>query len=409
MFRALKPVTLSVLLASCLIMPAFSADPPAAVPTPVAAPAPAHQSTMLVLDGSNSMWGQLKGVNKIVTARDSIRTLLENAHGSINFGLLTYGDKRKNNGCTDFTLVSKPEDYDMVNLLKEVYRINPRGRSPIAAALKKAAANLPKDNAHILLVSDGAESCGGDPCAVAKELVDANPGLQIDVIGFRDEKEAQLECIAENGNGAFVVATDTERLTTLLAGVQAKAEAIQQTAMTTTDLSQNTVTPIDPKAAPGTVELRIRDDNETEQLRANYSIYTPDGTNIVSFTARNKVKEYLQPGTYRIKAIWQNYLHSETITIRPGQTTPYTFEVGATGQVALSAVNAQQQPVNVNYAIYTQSGDFITKNIMQGKTSARLPVGEYRIKANLGDTTQETGLNVSTGQETAHVFVFKDK
>lgn len=383
-------VLMTAALTASLSVPVFAADP-----APAAPPAE-RQSTMLILDGSNSMWGQLKGINKIVTARESIRTLLENAHGSIDFGLLTYGNQRNQNGCDDFTLVSKPQDYDMVNLLKQVYKVKPRGRSPIAESLRQAAKNLPSKNAHILLVSDGVESCGADPCAVAKELLEANPDLQIDVIGFRDEKDAQLECIAENGRGAFVVATDTDRLKTLLAGVQAKAQAM-------------TRTPLDSKALPGSIEIAIRAQGKTEPLRANYSVYLPDGTNVVNFTARTQIREYLQPGTYRIKAIWQNYEHAETLNVQSGKSTPYTFDVGPTGMVNLTAVNKTEKPLQVNYALYTPNGDFIARHIMQNSLHTRLPVGQYRIKATVDDQTQETEVKVSMDNETPHTFRFADK
>jgi len=78
-------------------------EPNTASTAAVSAESPApRQTTMLILDGSNSMWGQLNNVNKIVTARESIRTLLENAEGHIQFGLLTYGSEGENAGCKDF-------------------------------------------------------------------------------------------------------------------------------------------------------------------------------------------------------------------------------------------------------------------------------------------------------------------
>ena len=358
-----------------------------------------RQTTMLILDGSNSMWGQLNGVNKIVTARESIRTLLESAEGNIQFGLLTYGSERNKDSCADFELVVKPQDYDLVNVLKEVYKLKPKGRSPIAAALKEAAKQLPNDNPHILLVSDGIESCEGDPCATAKQLVTANPNLQIDVIGFRDEKSAQLECIAENGRGAFVVATDTERLKTLLAGVQAKAVTINQT----------TRTRIDQLSQPGSIELNILAEGNPEPLRANYSIYRPDGTNVINFTARNQVTEYLPPGEYRIKAIWQSVEKAENVVIHSGKATPLTFNIGPTGEVVVNAVNKDQQPIAVNYALYTAKGEFISRHVLQESIKTRLAVGEYRIKALLGKQSQETSFKISLDATTTHTFHFTDK
>lgn len=367
-----------------------------------ATPQATHQTTLLILDGSNSMWGQLNGVNKIVTARESIRTLLESAEGNIQFGLLTYGTAGKQDSCQDFNLAVSPEKYDLVKLLKEVYKLKPKGRSPIAAALKEAAKHLPTENAHILLVSDGIESCKGDPCTTAKQLVEENPSLQIDVVGFRAEKEAQLECIAENGRGAFVVATDTERLKTLLAGVQAKAINI-------TEAAKPTRTLIDKKSQPGSVELNILAEGNPEPLRANYSVYYPDGTNVVNFAARTRVTEYLPPGDYRVKAIWQSIEKSENVTIHSGKATPLTFNIGPTGEIVANALNKNNQPVAVNYALYTLKGEFISRNVLQESIKTRLAVGEYRIKAILDKKTLETTVKVTKDAVTNYTFNFTDK
>ncbi|WP_298611781.1 vWA domain-containing protein [uncultured Thiothrix sp.] len=371
-------------------------------PAPTAETSSPRQTTMLILDGSNSMWGQLNNVNKIVTARESIRTLLESAEGNIQFGLLTYGAESKKTGCNDFNLVVKPENYDLVKVLKEVYKLKPKGRSPIAAALKEAAQQLPTENAHILLVSDGIESCEGDPCATAKQLVEANPSLQIDVVGFRAEKEAQLECIAENGRGAFVVATDSERLKTLLAGVQAKAVHI-------TEAAKPTRTLIDNKSQPGSIELNILAEGNPEPLRANYSIYHPDGTNVVNFSARTRVTEYLPPGEYRVKTIWQTVEKSENVTIHSGKATPLTFNIGPTGEIKVNALNKAQQPVAVNYALYTAKGEFISRHVFQESIKTRLAVGEYRIKALLDTKTLEASLKVTQDAVTNYTFNFTDK
>lgn len=365
----------------------------------------AQQSTMIVLDSSQSMWGQLNTSTddrKYATARESLKTLLENAHGSIDFGLLTYGSKvrikgnNKSKGCNDFNLAVKPADYDIVSLLKEVYRIEPRGRSPVAKALRKAAAMLPPENAHILLVSDGKDSCGSDPCAVARELRADNPSLQIDVIGFREDKnkEEQLECIAENGNGAFVVANDTDRLKTLLAGVQAKAQIIKNATVNDANL-------------PGSVELSIKANGTQPTQRANYSIYTLSGSNVASFTSRLQVKEYLKPGSYRVKAAWQGRSETGTITISPGQTSRLQFDAGAYGLLRLSAVDEKKQPVAVNYSVYLQNGDFISKHVLRYDVDKRVPTGAYRIKADFNGKVLEKQLNVTQDQNKQHVFEFE--
>ncbi|HPQ94511.1 MAG: VWA domain-containing protein [Thiothrix sp.] len=401
----MQRLSLTLTLALCLManpLPAQDSNSPASGNTSSSATRP---SVMIVLDGSNSMWGQLEGINKIVTARESLKALLANSGDKINFGLLTYGDKRKKNGCTDFTLVSRPENYDMVDMLKNIYKLNPRGRSPISAALETAASGLPRQNAHILLVSDGEESCGGDPCAMAAKLVADNPDLRIDVIGFRAEKEAQLECIAENGQGAFVVADNHERLNTLLAGVEARGLPENDPATNTPARSDSGPD----KMPPGSLELNILADGARVPLRANYSIYNQSNQNIVNFTSRTQVHEYLKPGTYKVKAIWKNYHQTETVTIQPGQTSQLQFDAGSLGNIQLAVLDRRGQPLNVNLSVYTAGGDFISQDVLQNQLQTQLPVGRYRVKANLEKLEQEAVLDVSHGNTSTHTFRFENR
>ncbi|PID48787.1 MAG: hypothetical protein CR991_09730 [Proteobacteria bacterium] len=365
-----------------------------------------RQATMIVLDGSNSMWAQVDGINKIVTARESLKDVLEAADDSIEFGLLVYGNRRKRQGCTDITLVSKPEDYDQKTMIKQVYKIKPFGRSPIASALEAAAARL-KDRPHsrILLVSDGEESCERDPCATAAQLIEENPSLQIDVMGFQESKEAQLECIAENGRGAFVFAEDKKRLQTLLAS--AKAPAVQTT------LSRPNAPPSSrmmDENIPGSVELSLKaNDIASGALLANYFVYDMNGLIVANFTARRHVKEYLKPGTYRVKVVWKNYSAAKTLTIHSGENVPHTFDVGPIGQLKLSATNKQGKPIPASYAIYAQNDEFISRYVMLDEVKEQLPTGQFRIRATLGNDLEEAEVTIRPKQESQHIFSFEQK
>jgi len=399
---------------SLFLIGSVQAQNPSEASNSVPASDSARQATMIVLDGSNSMWAQVEGINKIVTARESLEQVLNSATDDIEFGLLAYGNRLKRRGCTDITLVSKPEDYDRDTMIEQVNDITPFGRSPIASALEEAAANLPKPNSRILLVSDGDESCDRDPCAVAAQLVAENPSLQIDVIGFQQSKEAQLECIAENGRGAFVFAEDTQRLETLLASASAPAvQTMQPTpnappsdAISATASSQ-AQTP--DEIPPGSVELSLKATSlPAGELRANYSIYGTDNLNVASFTARKHVKEYLKPGEYRIKAVWQNYTHSEKVFIQSGINKPYTFDVGEVGTLKLKASDAQGQTIRASYAIYTDKGDFISRYVMLEEAQEQLPVGTFRVKASIDELMQEARLTVTENAETLHNFQFED-
>ena len=63
-----------------------------------------NPDTIVVLDVSNSMWGQIGGVSKIEIAREVIANLVGDIDPNARFGLVAYGHREKAN-CQDIELV----------------------------------------------------------------------------------------------------------------------------------------------------------------------------------------------------------------------------------------------------------------------------------------------------------------
>ncbi|MEM8948289.1 MAG: VWA domain-containing protein [Pseudomonadota bacterium] len=171
---------------------------------------------MLVLDGSSSMWTRVDGeMSKIEVARDSIAELVGGWEDRMEFGITTYGHREEGN-CEDIETVLPVAEVDSEKVVEVVNGILPRGKTPLAAALRQAAEALDYRNqpAKILLVSDGIENCGKDPCQMVRELVAEAEDLEIDVIGFdmNNHEMGQLECIAVNTAG-HMVETDSSAFT----------------------------------------------------------------------------------------------------------------------------------------------------------------------------------------------------
>ena len=163
---------------------------------------------MLVLDGSSSMWARVDGdTSKIEIAKDTISGLVGDWKSKMEFGITAYGHREEAN-CRDIETVLPLADVDAEQVIEVVDRILPRGKTPLAAALRQAAESLDYERypAKILLVSDGIENCGQDPCQAAAELAANAKDLSIDVIGFdmKNHQMGQLECIATNGNGHII-------------------------------------------------------------------------------------------------------------------------------------------------------------------------------------------------------------
>ncbi|MEV4576669.1 hypothetical protein AB0K16_25815 [Nonomuraea jabiensis] len=106
-------------------------------------------------------------------------------------GLRSYGG-----GCTDTVLHMRPSPLDRDTFKRRVARLRPKGDTPIAYALKQAAKDFSSDGTKtILLVSDGEETCGGDPVATARAFAEKGVDVQVDVIGFRVKDAARTELV----------------------------------------------------------------------------------------------------------------------------------------------------------------------------------------------------------------------
>lgn len=218
----MTPSPLPTALAAALLA---LTNTPAMAQETAAAPA---KDAILVLDASGSMWGRIDDVPRIEIARDVISGLLDGLPPSQRLGLVAYGHNRKGD-CADIeTLVDVGTDRDAIRAA--VDGINPKGMTPMTAAVKQAAETLKysENTATVILVSDGLETCGLDPCAVATALEDSGVALTVHTVGFglgEDEKEAkaQLACMAANTGGRALLASDSTELAAALQEVSTAA------------------------------------------------------------------------------------------------------------------------------------------------------------------------------------------
>ncbi len=201
-------------------------------------------NTILVLDGSGSMWGQIDGVNKIVIARNVIAELLADMADDVSLGLTVYGH-RERGSCTDIETIVAPAPFTQDRILEAVNAINPRGRTPMTDAVVAAAQSLrsTEEPATVILVSDGIENCNPDPCAIAAELEAAGVAFTAHVIGFdvasEPEARAQMQCIADATGGQFLTADNAtelsaalEQIVEVVMPVQTRIEAVVVPQMT---------------------------------------------------------------------------------------------------------------------------------------------------------------------------------
>ncbi len=159
---------------------------------------------LFVLDASSSMYEAWGRGTKLAEARRVISALVDTLASDrrVQLGLRVYGHQYNSHlqNCTD-TRLEVPLAYGNAKSLKEALnRIRPLGVTPIAYALEQAATDfpvLPGARNVIILLTDGLESCGGDPCAVSAGLQKQQIILKPFVIGLNMSAGAEkhMECI----------------------------------------------------------------------------------------------------------------------------------------------------------------------------------------------------------------------
>lgn len=177
-------------------------------------------NVVLILDSSRSMWGQIDGVNKVVSARKVIGGLARDLEGRLNLGLVSYGH-RQSTGCGDVQLIMAMGEHKASDVIKTINGIKPKGSTPIAASLKKAAqaARYKEQRVSLILIADGLDNCNANPCDTARELKENGKDLTIHAIAFdakQKNKLKSLKCIAENTGGTFASAVSQGELATSL-------------------------------------------------------------------------------------------------------------------------------------------------------------------------------------------------
>lgn len=184
--------------------------------------------TILVLDASGSMWGQIDGEPKILIAREVINGLLDTLPSGQALGLSAYGHRDKGD-CADIELLVEPGADTRDAIRAAVAGLDPKGKTPLSDAVIAAAEALKyeEEAATVILVSDGRETCDRDPCAVGRRLAELGIDFTAHVVGFDvadPEDQAQLQCLAENTGGRFLTAADAGELSEALETVSAPAE-----------------------------------------------------------------------------------------------------------------------------------------------------------------------------------------
>lgn len=190
-------------------------------------PAATKAHFSILLDASGSMNAQSKSGTRMEEAKSAIEDFIKKLPANSSVSLRVYGhigtgsnaDKQKSCQSTETIYHGEPNAQKINQALSN---INPSGWTPIGKALAETKKDIPNDahTAVVYVVSDGIETCGGDPVTVAKKLSQEGIKPIINIIGFQVDNQAQqlLKRVAEAGNGEFTYAGSKQELDKYLSG-----------------------------------------------------------------------------------------------------------------------------------------------------------------------------------------------
>jgi len=201
-------------------------------------------NVMLLVDKSGSMQGDKWA------ALQSLTPYLPAVGARSNLGLSIFPGPNNADDCavTNNEMVPVAEGDLAAGLVSEMLiSINPDGSTPMGAALDKLVDNpglscTNRDNIVVLL-SDGAESCDGDPVRAAEKLATSEVPVELFVIGFatdaddnRHLQEIASAAAPSTGPDNFYTAATVEELLTRLYTVTATCTAQLDSAVSAEEL-----------------------------------------------------------------------------------------------------------------------------------------------------------------------------
>lgn len=317
---------------------------------------------LFIFDASQSMLGRWQSGRKIDIAKNLLSNMVDSLKGieNLELGFRVYGHKSGfPQDCEDTHLEVNflPADLASNLIKKKISVIRSRGTTPIAKSLEEGAKDFPDNNSRnvVVLITDGKEECGMDPCAVSRLYQREGIILKPFVIGVGlDESWKQsFDCV-----GRFFDASKEEDFSNILNVV-------------ISHVIDNT-----------TVQVNLLDENKKPtETNVNLTFYD-DFTGIAKYNYLHTMNVYGHPDTmvidpvlsYRIVAHTIPPVSIANITLNAGNHTIIPLE---TPQGGLKI--KMNSKINYNFIVRAAGVD-TTLNIQEINEEQQYIVGKYDIE-----------------------------
>ncbi|MEA2038682.1 MAG: VWA domain-containing protein [Thermodesulfobacteriota bacterium] len=293
-----------------------------------------------ILDGSGSMWGRVDGKLKIQAAKEVMATLLNETPDDVLCGIMVYGHRKKGN-CSDIEMIVPIGTLNKEAAIARINRISPKGKTPISDSIAMAINKIKESeySSTIVLVSDGIETCGKDPCALTKSLKESGINFVMHVVGLgvKGGAEKQLGCIADAGGGKYF---STSNATDLMDALNQIKESVVEKKEIKTEPTPEPA-PIEQKISKKSTSIRIKAKGPgTISLRHDSWLKAPRYWKLIDpETGEEKARfrgledQFVPPGEYQI--VWRQSEHEhgevtlgEVISVESRKTTDVILKTG---------------------------------------------------------------------------------
>lgn len=239
----------------------------------------------LILDASGSMWQKLDGRFRIEIAKEVLTEAIRDyIPAGTPTALRVFGNREPNSCRTDLEI--KLQALNPESAAATINAINPQSlaKTPIAASLAKIESDLrsAEGSKTVVLVTDGKETCEGQPEDVIRKMRDKGIDITLNIVGFAIGDAALEQSFAdwaELGGGRYFSANDKQGLSDAIATA----------------------------------------------LQVTYSVYDESGTKITTGTVGGDPVE-LEAGEYRIIVASSPQREFDQVTVTGSRPTVLTLE-----------------------------------------------------------------------------------
>nr|WP_246312173.1 VWA domain-containing protein [Aquabacterium terrae] len=165
-----------------------------------------RQFGMKMPPGQSSADHLMREPTRMTVARRATHALVQRVPSDMSIGLVM----------VDECPAARPQGFfpppRRGELLSRIQGIEPRKGTPLADGIAKAAQMVDgsKREALIVVVSDGTESCGNDPCAVAAQLRASKPRVKVNVVDITGTGAGN--CVAQATGGKVFTARNADEV-----------------------------------------------------------------------------------------------------------------------------------------------------------------------------------------------------